>query len=772
MTELSYSISDIQTRIFEIQEIRHQTQTTRDPQSSSSGVIDQALMSLDERLEAVNRGMKSVADALEPLLSQTPKQTEDEDERTLLLRKHKALVTDWESVQDETDVLREELKEDKWLTVFRTVSEQADGMMTSLEKAIQRCQEFIWRVRKRVPSEDATLLAQASPSSRDAAPLTYETFRSLQDSYEAKKKHYTPATSKVLSIIDKGVQDRVTKNGECLRRHAESTQRWKNLKERIQRTDADMETTRKILLMQGSEADEFGSVISEKTSRSSVHGNGHLITPQSSTGSRRISNSIESLSNSISPLRKLAKRIGGRMSGRATPVSKEEVAKPPASDPLPTVRNRRSMFPLRGVTNLATPERPMHKHSQSMTPESPTTRRTGAEETIKFKAPRWNSSTKVESEEPTRPVRPSLSRKSSAANMRSVSSNYPPVPPIPPMTPNPPRSLSRASFASSRPWSPITASNGSTTRSSISRPPSRSQSSFGFATNPRARPRTPSHIPMPINWKGSSASSDTSFDDRSPPDSSIMQRISPTRSTSSISGISSYSRAKTPLGTHIPYPRPPSRSKIPVPTLSFSSASRPSSAMSDYFDRPDTSMSFRSSALRAQTPEATLRGRVQQLPYFHDNASSISPGLRRSSRAPPSSYRREPSVAPPLPHTPLSRPGSRAGAYTPSFESRSMHTYIPANPKDPLDAEVAAIGNSIPHGLLIERIDPPLRVIPKDNEEIKAQYAFSNHLARKIVACRLLTMSRSGVKSKKVMCRVGGGWQELSLYLLSRQAGN
>ena len=97
-------------------------------------------MNLDERIESVNRGMKSVADALEPLSQHTPKQpTEEEDERALLLRKHVALIADWESVQAESDVLREELKEDKWLTVFRTVSEQADGMMTSLEKAVQRC---------------------------------------------------------------------------------------------------------------------------------------------------------------------------------------------------------------------------------------------------------------------------------------------------------------------------------------------------------------------------------------------------------------------------------------------------------------------------------------------------------------------------------------------------------------------------------------------------------------------------------------------------------
>jgi hypothetical protein len=106
-------------------------------------VIDQALMNLDEKLENANHSMKFVSDSLEPLRAQTPKPSDADDEtneHAALLRKHAALVAEWESVQDETDVLREELKEDKWLTVFRTVSEQADGMMSSLEKAVKRCQ--------------------------------------------------------------------------------------------------------------------------------------------------------------------------------------------------------------------------------------------------------------------------------------------------------------------------------------------------------------------------------------------------------------------------------------------------------------------------------------------------------------------------------------------------------------------------------------------------------------------------------------------------------
>jgi hypothetical protein len=126
----------------EIQELRHKSQSSGDAAGTTS-IIDQALMNLDERLEAVTRGMKAANDSVEPLSrtgSTSPLSNEESNEKALLLRKHATLVAEWESVQDESEVLREELKEDKWLTVFRTVTEQADGMMSSLEKAVNRCQ--------------------------------------------------------------------------------------------------------------------------------------------------------------------------------------------------------------------------------------------------------------------------------------------------------------------------------------------------------------------------------------------------------------------------------------------------------------------------------------------------------------------------------------------------------------------------------------------------------------------------------------------------------
>ena len=166
MTEISYAISDIQTRIFgkqytlplakwygslipviEIQELRHKSQSSGDYTTTTS-IIDQSLMTLDERLGSVEKGIKNVNETLDPFLQTAATPTVSDhglaNENAGILRKHAALLSEWVAVQDESDILREELKEDKWLTVFRTVTDQADGMMSSLEKAVNRCQVSIY----------------------------------------------------------------------------------------------------------------------------------------------------------------------------------------------------------------------------------------------------------------------------------------------------------------------------------------------------------------------------------------------------------------------------------------------------------------------------------------------------------------------------------------------------------------------------------------------------------------------------------------------------
>lgn len=181
----------------EIQELRHKSQSSGDSANTTT-TIDRSLVTMDEKLELVQKGIKSIADTLDPLLksSTTPTfspNTGEPNERTAVLRKHATLLSEWEAIQKETQVLREELKEDKWLTVFRTVTDQADGMMSSLEKAVNRCQDFVWQVHRKGIGfvEDPRMASQTSLASSgrgDKSAVTFEVFTSLLESYEAKKK--------------------------------------------------------------------------------------------------------------------------------------------------------------------------------------------------------------------------------------------------------------------------------------------------------------------------------------------------------------------------------------------------------------------------------------------------------------------------------------------------------------------------------------------------------------------------------------------------------
>jgi len=329
-------------------------------------------------------------------------------------------------------------------------------------------------------------------------------------------------------------------------------------------------------------------------------------------------------------------------------------------------------------------------------------------------------------------------------------------------------------MASSRPWSPVTSSVSTTYSSSHHgssmpsvpypplpsfRPPSRSQTPSraftpGVCATPRPRAKTPTRIPGPTNQLKSIVppQSDGGYDDDEYTTVGLQRVFSPTSSSNSHP------------------PRPPSRSMIPVLSVHVSPSSRPSSSLSNHMRAESPPSAFRSSAARAQTPESTMRARVQQMPFYPGTPARSSARPSLAHKLPPSSFR-DGSVS----RTP-SRAGSRAGAYTPSMDTLPLHEYVPGNLKDPLDAEVAFIVNSIAHGLLIERVDPPPKKIPKEGEEIKAQYAFSNALSRKVITCRLTTLTRPGkangdMTTKKVMCRVGGGWQDLSHYILNRQAG-
>lgn len=198
---------------------------------------------------------------------------------------------------------------------------------------------------------------------------------------------------------------------------------------------------------------------------------------------------------------------------------------------------------------------------------------------------------------------------------------------------------------------------------------------------------------------------------------------------------------------------------------------------------------FRNNARRAQTPDGVSMMRSVSAATGGANASGTG---SMASRPPPSSFRDNGSVTGSRPNSRLGAGGGSSLDLTNNMSTATLmgplHEYIVGNPKDPLDVEVARIANGIPHGLVIMRVDPPLKKVPKEGEEVKGQYSFTNALSSKVVACRLTTMTRATkvkageeegltkdtvrmLTTKKVMCRVGGGWQDLNLYILNRQAG-
>ncbi|KAG8811681.1 hypothetical protein FRC17_002354, partial [Serendipita sp. 399] len=372
ITEVTYSISDVQTRIFgetiplvslpssrrdrlsilislsEIQELRHQAEATQSSTSTSAAVsldghgqavdtsttnIDQALINLDERLEAIASSISSIERVLAPVIAsaKTPTTSKTltqatvyaEDPTGALLRKHSNMLQEWDAVQEEAETLKGELREDKWLAVFRTVGEQAEAMMVSLEKAVTHCQDFIWQVhRHRRTLNDDRHSGVSSGSTSGERPIDFEMFQSLLSSYEAKKRYYMPATTKVLAILDRSVRDRVTKNGECLRRHAEARARWKNLRERLNRIDAEMEQVRLYFVSrekeQEPEPSEAGSALSRQTSRSNYTSKSNYLSTPSTRVSALTSRSRadsgsgstpSAFSRSMSPLKRFASKV-------------------------------------------------------------------------------------------------------------------------------------------------------------------------------------------------------------------------------------------------------------------------------------------------------------------------------------------------------------------------------------------------------------------------------------------------------------------------------
>lgn len=134
--------------------------------------------------------------------------------------RRKGLEKKWKKLENDAEGLRRELGEDRWVLVFRNAGRQAQKLCESVERSISKLQESI---DVGAHHSNPPILAKKI------------------ESYEAKKLHYGPAIERVLAIIEKGVNDRLTVNGEILRLHSDTRARWTRIESEMKDMDVALD---------------------------------------------------------------------------------------------------------------------------------------------------------------------------------------------------------------------------------------------------------------------------------------------------------------------------------------------------------------------------------------------------------------------------------------------------------------------------------------------------------------------------------------------------
>ncbi|KAI0175549.1 KAR9-domain-containing protein [Hypoxylon sp. FL1284] len=267
------------------------------------------------------------------------------------------LEASYKKLEKDAESLRKELGEDKWVLVFRGAGRQAQKMIDSVDRSMAKLREAVDQG-----------LQLASPA----------TMSKKIESYEAKKIHYGPAIERVLSIIDKGVKDRLTVNGEILRLHNELQSRWEEVRESMGRMSVILEEIQSDKQSQQLR-DSISSMLSNDRS-TLASGND---TPGSSPPSSVVMSSL-----GLDPLTPSTKNKRRTMSSGASHLP-QPAARRASSSLAPALRrppgSRLSMMQP-SPSNLTTPPR-----SGSATPLA--TRLPRSASNMADGRPRWNTST-------------------------------------------------------------------------------------------------------------------------------------------------------------------------------------------------------------------------------------------------------------------------------------------------------------------------------------------------------------------------------------------
>jgi archaellum component FlaC len=278
------------------------------------------------------------------------------------------LEAKYQKLESDAESLRKELGEDRWVLIFRKAGRQAVKMCESVERSISKLREAL---------DDGTQYNNPAALSKRI------------ENYEAKKEHYGPAIQQVFAIIDRGVQTRLTVNGEILRLQSDMQRRWAEIEVNIKGMNFALDQIN--VARNHHLRDSISTILSEQRSISSSTGT-LLDTPGSSPASSVVLLSRQNSEHGTSTPFSSKSRQGSFTSNTTTRATNRYSSLPVVSGNTPGGGLRKTPVTKSSASNL----RVSGASSRLYQPPPPrSASRTSNHNDAKPNRPRWNSSTSM-----------------------------------------------------------------------------------------------------------------------------------------------------------------------------------------------------------------------------------------------------------------------------------------------------------------------------------------------------------------------------------------
>ncbi|KAF9106568.1 hypothetical protein BGX29_009095 [Mortierella sp. GBA35] len=199
-----------------------ETMTVASEGAQSKQRNTEVLTLLDSRIELLGPVVQSLAAEIEA-------QSAGDTEKDGLLDQFRQLIKLWEDLKARREKIGEEIKEERWLGVFDQVAGQVESMMESMDRAIIHCKGLIDQIKNMVREK----VIPTAPIDRDHL---YTIFKS----FEAKHKYYAPAVNKMLNMLENGIETRMTRNPDVIQKHRAMKATWEQLRGRLDRVELDL----------------------------------------------------------------------------------------------------------------------------------------------------------------------------------------------------------------------------------------------------------------------------------------------------------------------------------------------------------------------------------------------------------------------------------------------------------------------------------------------------------------------------------------------------